>query len=229
MRKLAILSSFFLLTAVTFAQLMPYVKVKAPVVVGNFPAFDHVSGTIIKDSGVNTGMISSGTNAWLWIQLNSNGVVYLFSQTSVWNQAWLDSIFATNWITTNTLGFRISIVETGKVGWVEFLSESNRMDGIGLDVVYLFSQTSVWNQAWLDSIFATNWIVTNIAADVHPSSGIMGMNGHKQLTSLPVFSEHEAGFLKLNPAGQIVVSTNWWTDTWLATNSAGQIIARNLP
>jgi len=88
------------------------------------------------------------------------------------------------------------------------------------------SNTALW--ASNHALFASNLVVAVSNAN-HPRSGIWGMDSSKTLLLVSAILEPEAGFWKMNSAGQIVLSTNWWTDAWWETNAAGQVVMRSLP
>ena len=91
-------------------------------VVGDAGKFLNADGTWKEVSS------AEGSNAWAWVQSNSNGVAYMLSRTSAWDQAVIDSTFATNWISTNSLA---------NTNWViaNFLSSADTTNVIPVSAV----------------------------------------------------------------------------------------------
>jgi len=135
----------------------------------------------IKDSGIPIGQIGEGTNAWGWIGIYSNCIVYVCSRTNEfdgWSNAW-------EWVTDNSNGVAFVFSWTNQFdnfsnawAWVDSNSNevafvfswtnqygnwSNGWDWITDNsncVEYMCSRTDEWDKAVIDAIFGTNWIVT---------------------------------------------------------------------
>ena len=87
--------------------------------------------------------LSSNNTASVWVQANSNLIQSMYTRTSSWNQAVIDSASWTNWYQANS------------GSWVSVLS-----------------RTSTWDNAYSTSIIVSNWVVatSNLAQSAYDTS-----------------------------------------------------------
>jgi len=90
-------------------------------------------GDILVDANGNTystGGSTDGSNAWLWVQLNSNSIYYLYSRSNLWD------------LTSNWVGNNSNTLQNGTQKWdiAYYWVQSNSND-----FSYVLSRTNVWD------------------------------------------------------------------------------------
>ena len=91
---------------------------------------------------LDTNVLNAATNSWDWITANSNSIYYMYSRTSLWDQAAVDASLWTNWFATNAI---LSYVYAHTQGWDDawswVQSNSNIID-------YVEAHSNEWDDAW---------------------------------------------------------------------------------
>lgn len=108
------------------------------------------------------------------------------------------------------------------------------------NVIWIESSTPIVNSA-LTSTPTVGWSTDGtqkftrvserlVRLDVpRPSIGLWGFGPGWNVMPVPVVTVVEAGFFKLNTAGELVLSTNRWYDMCWKTNATGEIVPRSHP
>lgn len=165
---------------------------------------------IYRNINSNSIAVGGGTNAWIWIVANSNYINYMYSRTNDWDETW-------TWVTMHSN--HVQYMETRTNGWNltwDYITiHSNAIN-------YMESQTATWNNA-------AAWIAANSNDLLNPNMGIWRMNYSKEVGPLPYVLTTEAGLWQLDTNAEIILSGNYWTDSFWEINGAGEVVLRDVP
>ena len=116
------------------------------------------TGAVSPDSSVTI----SNDQHLIYISIPTN----FCSGTSSWNQAVIDSIFATNWIAiwSNSVSYMDGRTSAWDQAVADSLFSTNWIITWSNIVDVMNGTTSTWNQAAVDATFMTNWLDTNVFA-----------------------------------------------------------------
>lgn len=132
---------------------------------------------------VNTGTVNAASNAWEWVETNSNGVNYVFSWTNHYPH-WSNSC---EWVTNNSNGLTIVLSWTNH--YEEWSNAWEWVDANSNDVAYVFSWTNEyasWSNAeeWV-SVWSNIW-ETNASGDVYVTNRFVGIGTNDPASMLEV-------------------------------------------
>ncbi len=116
----------------------------------------------------------------------------------------------------------------GTNAWTWVVANSNYIN-------YMYGQTNYWNGAagWVEAHSnhvqymegrTNDW---NAAANLQ--IGIWRMSHSKEISVLPYILTTKAGFWQMDTNAEIILSGDYWTDSFWETNGAGEVVTRDVP